>query len=63
MTREISFTTAALLAFVCVPAGVLGVLAAGNSIAKHFEHQDCLQRNAGYSFVASMCAERVYGED
>ena len=59
---RLSFSAVALLLTANV-AGTFGVIAAGAGIARHFEHQDCMARHAGYSFAASLCAERVYGED
>jgi hypothetical protein len=59
---RLSFSAVALLLTASI-AATLGVIATGAGIARHFEHQDCMVRHEGYSFAASLCAERVYGDD
>ena len=56
---EISFGTV-LLGVALAVAAPLGMIAAGAAAAKHFQFQDRMARNAGYSFAASLCDERVY---
>lgn len=59
---RLSFSAVALLLTASI-AGTLGVIATGAGIVRHFEHQDCMARHAGYSSATSLCLERVYGDD